>query len=289
MTRPTTPSWSGKTAIVTGAASGIGAATAELLARQGMNVVLSDIQPVPLAAAADRLLEQGLQVAHCTCDVSDPDSVMALADFTESTFGNIHLAFNNAGIAMHGAPMHEMPLGDWRWVSEVNINSIIHSIHHILPRMLRHGEPGLFLNTASIGGLQVNPAWMTGAYSMTKYAVVAMSEGLENELRATAVRVAVLCPSGVSTNLSDAHTRPERLGGATERPQQEFLRDAITRTGVSPAYVAQRIWQAIAEGDFYILTDAAAQPIIEARHRRIEAAVARAAAFRAQSSEQQPN
>jgi hypothetical protein len=94
-----------------------------------------------------------------------------------------------------------------------------------------------------------------------------------------------LCPSAVSTNLSDAHTRPERLGGATERPQQEFLREAITRMGVSPAYVARRIWQAMEEGDFYILTDAAAQPIIEARHRRIEAAVARAAAFRAQ----QPN
>jgi NAD(P)-dependent dehydrogenase (short-subunit alcohol dehydrogenase family) len=276
MTQPTTHSWSGKTAIVTGAASGIGAATAELLARQGMNVVLSDIQPVPLAAAAAKLREQGLSVAH---------SVKALADFTEATFGKIHLSFNNAGIAMHGVPMHEMPLADWRWVSEVNINSIIHSIHHILPRMLRHGEPALFLNTASIGGLQVNPAWMTGAYSMTKYAVVAMSEGLENELKETAVRVAVLCPSAVSTNLSDAHTRPERLGGATERPQQEFLREAITRMGVSPAYVARRIWQAMEEGDFYILTDAAAQPIIEARHRRIEAAVARAAAFRAQ----QPN
>ena len=285
MTQPSPNTWSGKTAIVTGAASGIGAATAELLARKGMKVMLSDIQPAPLAAAAAGLLEQGLQVAHCACDVSDADSVKALADSTEDTFGNIHLAFNNAGIAMHGVPMHEMPLGDWRWVSEVNMNSIIHSIHHILPRMLHHGEPSLFLNTASIGGLQVNPAWMTGAYSMTKYAVVAMSEGLENELKSTAVRVAVLCPSAVSTNLSDAHTRPERLGGATERPQQGFLREAIMRSGASPSYVARRIWQAMEEGEFYILTDAAAQPVIEARHRRIEASIARAAAFR----ERHPN
>jgi len=285
MTQLSPNTWSGKTAIVTGAASGIGAATAELLARKGMKVMLSDIQSVPLTAAAASLLEQGLQVAQCACDVSDADSVKGLADFTEDTFGNIHLAFNNAGIAMHGVPMHEMPLGDWRWVSEVNVNSIIHSIHHILPRMLRHGEPSLFLNTASIGGLQVNPAWMTGAYSMTKYAVVAMSEGLENELKSTAVRVAVLCPSAVSTNLSDAHTRPERLGGATERPQQGFLREAIMRSGASPSYVARRIWQAMEEGEFYILTDAAAQPVIEARHRRIEASIARAAAFR----ERHPN
>jgi len=285
MTQSSLNTWSGKTAIVTGAASGIGAATAELLARKGLKVVLADIQPEPLAVAAAGLLAQGLQVAHCVCDVSDADSVKALADFTEDRFGNIHLAFNNAGIAMHGVPMHEMSLGDWRWVSEVNMNSIIHSIHHILPRMLKHGESAFFLNTASIGGLQVNPAWMTGAYSMTKYAVVAMSEGLEKELESTAVRVAVLCPSAVSTNLSDAHTRPERLGGATERPQQGFLRDAITRSGASPSYVARRIWQAMADGEFYILTDAAAQPIIEARHRRIEASIARAAAFR----EQHPN
>ena len=275
-----THSWNGKTAIVTGAASGIGAATADLLARQGMNVVLSDIQPEPLAAAAAHLQEKGLRVAHRQCDVSDPDSVQALADFAEGTFGNIHLSFNNAGVAMHGVPMHEMPLDDWRWVSEVNIHSIVHAIHHILPRMIRHGEPALFLNTASIGGLQVNPSWMTGAYSMTKFAVVALSEGLENELKSTNVRVAVLCPSAVATNLSDAHTRPERLGGATERPQQDFLREAISRVGVSPAYVARRIWQAIQDQEFYILTDASAKPVIEARHRRIEEALARADAYR---------
>lgn len=272
--------WSGKTAVVTGAASGIGAAAAELFAREGMNVVLSDIQPEPLAAVAARLLDDGLRVAHRECDVSEADSVQALADFSEDTFGDIHLSFNNAGVAMHGAPMHEMPLSDWRWVNEVNIQSIVHAIHHVLPRMIRHGEPALFLNTASIGGLQVNPNWMTGAYSMTKFAVVALSEALENELKATNVRVAVLCPSAVATNLSDAHTRPQRLGGATERPQQAFLRKAISEAGVSPAYVARRIWKAIEDQEFYILTDASAQAVIEARHRRIEEALARAAAFR---------
>ncbi|MDB5940784.1 MAG: hypothetical protein JWQ13_350 [Ramlibacter sp.] len=281
MTHP----WNGKSAIVTGAASGIGAATAEMLARKGMNVVLSDIQPGPLAACAARLQEEGLRVAHRQCDVSDPDLVKALADFAQDTFGNIHLSFNNAGVAMHGVPMHEMQLGDWRWVSEVNIQSVVNAIHHILPRMIRHGEPALFLNTASIGGLQVNPNWLTGAYSMTKFAVVALSEGLENELKSTNVRVAVLCPSAVATNLSDAHTRPERLGGATERPQQAFLREAIARVGVSPAYVAQRIWRAMEDGEFYILTDASAQPVIEARHRRIEAALARAAEYRSSAGD----
>lgn len=271
--------WQGKTAIVTGAASGIGAATATLLARKGMNVVLSDIQAQPLAALTARLHGERLHIAHHACDVSDPDAVKALADFAEATYGNIHLSFNNAGVAMHGVAMHEMPFADWRWVMEVNVQSVIHSIHHILPRMIAHGDRALFLNTASIGGLQVNPAWLTGAYSMTKYAVVALSEGLENELKDTAVRVAVLCPGAVATNLSDAHTRPERLGGATERPQQAFLREAISRVGVSADYVAQRVWRAIEDEEFYILTDASAQTIIEARHRRIEEALARAAEY----------
>jgi NAD(P)-dependent dehydrogenase (short-subunit alcohol dehydrogenase family) len=274
-----TQQWKGKTAIVTGAASGIGAATAELLARKGMNVVLSDIQQAPLAAAGDRLRQDGLRVAHCVCDASDADSVQGLADFTERTFGDIHLSFNNAGVAMHGTPMHEMKLGDWRWVNEVNIQGVVHAIHHILPRMIRHGEAALFLNTASIGGLQVSPNWLTGAYSMTKFAVVALSEGLENELKSTQVRVAVLCPGAVATNLADAHSRPERLGGATKRPQQAFLREAISRDGVSPGYVAERLWRAIEDGEFYILTDAAAQPLVEARHRRIEEALARAAEY----------
>ena len=279
-----TTSWDLKTAIVTGAASGIGAATATLLARKGMNVVLSDIQPEPLAALAERLQHEGLRVAQQWCDVSDPDSVKGLADFAETTYGNIHLAFNNAGVAMHGMPMHEMPLVDWRWAIEVNVQSIIHSIHHILPRMIRHGERALFLNTASIGGLLVNSNWLTGAYSMTKYAVVALSEALENELKSTAVRVAVLCPGAVATNLADARARPERLGGATARPQQAFLQEAIGR-GASPSYVARRIWRAIEKEEFYVLTDASAEPLIRARHWRIEEALVRAAAFRQQQAD----
>jgi NAD(P)-dependent dehydrogenase (short-subunit alcohol dehydrogenase family) len=280
----TTESWAGKTAIVTGAASGIGAATATLFARNGMNVVLADIQAKPLAALAARLGDEGLRVAQHPCDVSDADAVRTLADFAEATYGNIHLAFNNAGVAMHGVPMHEVPLSDWRWVMDVNVQGVIHSIHHVLPRMIRHGQRALFLNTASIGGLQVNPAWLTGPYSMTKFAVVALSEALENELKATAVRVAVLCPAGVATDFASTDTRPARLGGPTERPHHAFLLDAV-RAGVAPSYVARRVWRAMQEGDFYILTDATLQPVIEARHRRIEQALARAAAFRQQEAD----
>lgn len=275
----------GKNAIVTGAASGIGAATALRLAQLGMNVMLADIKPGPLNAYAAQLKAQGLSVEAAVTDVSDEASIAAMADAAEQRFGDIHLAFNNAGIAMHGTPMHQMPMQDWQWVIDVNIRSIAYSIHHLLPRMLRHGQPGYFINTASIGGLQVNPAWLTGAYSMTKYAVVAMSEGLAQENKDSAIRVLVLCPSAVATGLGDSASRPARFGGATERPEQAFLAQAIQQHGVTPDLVARRILRAMENPEeFFIFTDSSARPVIEARHQLIQQAFERTEAFLQQAS-----
>nr|WP_246316294.1 SDR family NAD(P)-dependent oxidoreductase [Tepidicella baoligensis] len=261
----------GKNAIVTGAASGIGAATALALARIGMNVVLADIKPEPLYAYAKELKSQGLSVDVFATDVSEESAIKAMADFAEQRFGDIHVAFNNAGVAMHGTPMHLLPIQDWQWVINVNILSIVYSIHHLLPRMLRHRQPGYFINTASIGGLQVNPNWLTGAYSMTKYAVVAMSEGLAQENKDSAIRVLVLCPSAVATNLGDSASRPTRFGGVTQRPEQAFLAQTIQKHGLPPDLVARRILRAMEDpNEFFIFTDSSARPVIENRHKRIQ-------------------
>lgn len=271
-----------KTAIVTGAASGIGAATAMLLARQGMNVVLADIQSDLLEQSLQNCLNEGWRAKAFLTDVSDPESVKALADFTEQTFGDIHLSFNNAGVAMHGVPMAQMGLPDWQWVIDVNIKSIVHSIHHILPRMRQHGQTAHFINTASIGGLQVNPNWLTGAYSMTKYAVVAMSEGLRNELANTPIHVSVLCPGAVDSDFGSAESRPPRLGGPTHRPEQAFLAQTLSTLGVSPEFVALRIWQAILNKEFFIFTDSAMKSVIEERHQSILTGFDQADAFKTQ-------
>lgn len=271
-----------KTAIVTGAASGIGAATALLLARQGMHVVLADIQSDLLEQSLQKCLSEGLSAKAFLTDVSDPESVKALADFTEQAFGEIHLSFNNAGVAMHGVPMAQMSLRDWQWVIDVNIKSIVHSIHHILPRMRQHGQAAHFINTASIGGLQVNPNWLTGAYSMTKYAVVAMSEGLRNELADSQVTVSVLCPGAVDSDFGSAVSRPPRLGGPTNRPEQAFLAQTLSTVGVSPEFVARRIWQAIQNKEFFIFTDSAMKSVIEERHQSILTGFEMADAFKTQ-------
>ena len=271
-----------KTAIVTGAASGIGAATALLLARKGMNVVLADIQSNLLEQSLQKCLSEGLSAKAFLTDVSDPESVKALADFTEQSFGDIHLSFNNAGVAMHGVPMAQMDLQDWQWVIDVNIKSIVHSVHHILPRIRQHGQAAHFINTASIGGLQVNPNWLTGAYSMTKYAVVAISEGLRNELADTPIHVCVLCPGAVDSDFGSAESRPPRLGGPTIRPEQAFLAQTLSTAGVSPEFVALRIWQALHQKEFFIFTDSAMKSVIEERHQNILMGFEMADAFKNQ-------
>jgi NAD(P)-dependent dehydrogenase (short-subunit alcohol dehydrogenase family) len=265
----------GKTAIVTGAGSGMGAATAAEFVAQGMNVVLADIQAAPLEAMRRKLADAGGHVASYVTDVSDPESVQALAHGAAETFGDIHVAFNNAGVAMHGTPMIDIALADWRWVVDVNILGMVNCIKSFTPLLMKHGNEAHIVNTASIGGLQVNPAWQTAAYSMSKYAAVALSEGLKQELAATRIGVSVLCPGAVATQLGAGASRPARFGGATEMPQQQFLKNAIAG-GMRPERVAQLVVKAIVDEQFFIFTDSAARPTIEARHVAIQQAFDRA-------------
>ena len=262
----------GKTAIVTGAGSGIGAATAAAFAKQGMNVLASDIRPEPLEAVRQNISSEGGQIATVVADISDPGDVDGIADAAERAFGEIHVAFNNAGVAMHGTPMVDLPVNDWRWVTDVNILGLVYCTRRFVPLLKKHGGEAHIVNTASIGGLQVNPNWLTGAYSMTKYAAVALSEALEHELAGTQVGVSVLCPGSVASNLGDSSSRPERFGGSAERPQQQFLRDAI-KGGTPTDIVARHVINAIQKNEFYIFTDTTARSIIESRHARISAAM----------------
>ena len=117
---------------------------------------------------------------------------------------------------------------------------------------------------------------------MTKYAVVAMSEGLRNELADTAVKVSVLCPGAVASDFGSASSRPTRLGGPTQRPEQAFLAQALSTAGVTPEFVARRIWAALENDEFFIFTDSAMRSVIEQRHQQILQGLEQADAFRAQ-------
>jgi NAD(P)-dependent dehydrogenase (short-subunit alcohol dehydrogenase family) len=258
----------GKTAVVTGAASGIGFALAERFVDEGMQVALADVEEPALVEAAAKLRAAGGNVLAEVTDVSDGDSVDRLARAVANTFGPVQVLCNNAGVGAGGL-VSELSTADWEWVLGVNLWGVIHGVRAFLPGMLASGEPGHVVNTASLAGLVSAP--FMAPYSASKFAVVATSEALFHELRMTGAKVgvSVLCPGWVNTNIhSSERNRPARAGrqGDMGVPdgRAEMLRQ-ILQNGMPPAEVAQLVVDAVRTNRFYILTHPEMTPAIEAR------------------------
>jgi NAD(P)-dependent dehydrogenase (short-subunit alcohol dehydrogenase family) len=266
---------SGKTAIVTGAASGIGRAIATALAEAGANVVMADIQKEAVEAAAHALSGTNKRVLPVRVDVTLEQSVADVLAEAERNFGRLHIACNNAGVPMHGTRLTDVPPEDWEFVIGVNIMGIVHGIRHFVPAMLKHGEEGHVVNTASVAGFQNRRGTDQGPYSMSKYAALSLSEALEHELEGTNVGVSVLCPGPIATNIArGARNRPDHMRGALARPRDEaVLAERLARTGLDPKTVGERVVDAIRSNTFYAFVGAVPAEIIRARHRRIEAAL----------------
>jgi NAD(P)-dependent dehydrogenase (short-subunit alcohol dehydrogenase family) len=266
-----------KTAIVTGAASGIGLGIAKALAAAGANIVLADLRPEPLEAARQAIEAIGVRAIGVTVDVSDPDSVAAAGKAAVDAFGTLHIAVNNAGIAMHGTPVENVTLQEWEWVLGVNVKGVINGIRSFVPLIRSHGQPGHVVNTGSVSSLFVREGRNQGAYAMSKYAVLALSEALEQELAGSAIGVSVLCPGGVNTAIFEsAATRPDRFGGSYRRPQQEALKSGLHTGALDPIVVGRRVVRAIEDNEFYVLTHTGERDVITSRFDRIRAAFDRA-------------
>jgi NAD(P)-dependent dehydrogenase (short-subunit alcohol dehydrogenase family) len=248
----------GKVAVITGAASGIGRALAEHAAREGMKVVLADIEEPALAETAETLKASGAAVLPVQTDVSQAEEVEALARKAWEAFGAVHLLCNNAGVAATGS-VWESAREDWEWVLGVNLWGVLHGLRSFVPRMLEQDVECHVVNTASVAGLLCPPG--LGAYNVSKHGVVALTETLYYELaqRQTKVKVSVLCPGFVNTRIHDAaRNRPSAL--RVEQPwseEQEAIQASIQarlEAGMPPAEVASHVFAAIREGKFYILT-----------------------------------
>lgn len=261
----------GRVAFVTGGGSGIGSGMARRLAAAGVKVAVADIRMEPAAAVASEIVRANGAAIPVQVDVSDRASVEAAAAEVLEAFGRVDILCNNAGVAMHGVPVESVPLADWDWVIGVNVYGVINGIQAFLPHIRAHGKGGHVVNTASIGGLQVNPSFLTGPYSMTKYAVVALSEALANELADTSIGVSVLCPAAVQTGIHlSGRARPDRLGGAVERPENHFMGELI-KDGLTPDTVGNEVVRAIRDRRFWIFPHAQTRQWVEARHARIQA------------------
>src|SRR5271165_6150737 len=259
---------SGKTAIVTGAASGIGLGIATALAEAGANVVMADIQKDAVEEAANGLSGTNKRVMPVRIDVTQEQSVLDALAEAERNFGKLHIACNNAGVPMHGTRLIDVPPGDWEFVIGVNIWGVIHGI-------LKHGEEGHIVNTASVAGFQNRRGTNQGPYSMSKYAALSLSEALEHELEGTNVGVSVLCPGPINTNIArGARNRPDHMGGPQIRANEEaVLAERLATTGLDPMKVGERVVDAIRTKTFYAFVSAVPAEVIKSRHRRIEDAL----------------
>ncbi|MFB7742675.1 SDR family NAD(P)-dependent oxidoreductase [Streptomyces sp. NPDC056132] len=213
----------GQVAVVTGAASGIGLAMARRFAAEGLKVVLADVEEGALEKAAGQLREDGAEVLARTVDVSERDSVFALADAAYERFGAVHVLCNNAGVGS-GAEgrMWEHEANDWKWAFAVNVWGVFHGIQAFVPRMIAGGGPGRIVNTSSGDG-GIAPLPTASVYAVTKSAVVTMTESLYAHLKAEGVPIgaSVLFPGPhmLRTGLWESHrNRPERF--AKERPRK---------------------------------------------------------------------
>jgi NAD(P)-dependent dehydrogenase (short-subunit alcohol dehydrogenase family) len=258
----------GKTAVITGGASGIGRALGDAFAAEGMRVVLADIEAGALEEAVGALRAAGAAVLGVPTDVSAAEQVQALADRAVAEFGRVDVVCNNAGVALSG-PAWEHSLKDWEWLLGVNLWGVIHGIRTFVPLMLRQGGEGHVVNTGSVAGLASNP--FMSIYNVSKHAVVTLSETLHKELQlmGTEVKISVLCPGFVSTRILDAErNRPVGLRNPnpTERhPTFEEMARAAIAAGLPPREAAARVVDAVKQERFYVLTHPEFAPRVQER------------------------
>ena len=260
----------GKVAVVTGGSSGIGRGIALAFARAGMTVVVTGRTGAHLDETASIFAERGLTVETMQVDVTDLPAMQAAADEVERRFGRIDVLVNNAGIGLTGPVMNATP-SDWDWVIDVNIKGVGNGIQAFVPKIRAHGEGGAVVNTSSMAGLMPIVA---GLYSMTKAAVIGLSEALHIELLPEGISVAAYCPGPTHSNIAAAvANRPEQYGqsGYTP-PPREFTEAARHQPYMSAEEAGERVLAGIRRGDMFILTHAEFREGVADRHATIEAA-----------------
>jgi NAD(P)-dependent dehydrogenase (short-subunit alcohol dehydrogenase family) len=254
----------GKTAVVTGGASGIGRATGALLAERGMKVVLAEVEPSALDRSAEELSGRELDVSGVRTDVSDLESMRNLENETRRRHGNVHVLVLNAGVSVTARPrIWDFEESDWQWAMGVNVYGVIHGIMAFLGGMVDHGEEGHVVITSSSVALAPVPA--AAVYSLTKAAITNLAESLYGQLHTigSAISASVLVPPGtINTNLfTSARNRPNEFGAPVEVPQEFDYHAFIARMNaagnprraVEPEEVAQYVLDAIVNDVFWIL------------------------------------
>jgi NAD(P)-dependent dehydrogenase (short-subunit alcohol dehydrogenase family) len=246
-------------------------------AEEGMNVMLADVEPDALDSALKELYQYGNHVRGVACDVVDPDSVERAAQAAFSAFGKVHILCNNAGVAAGGG-IDAISVESWRWVVDVNLMGVMYGVRSFLPHMRAHGEGGHIVNTASMAGMFSGMGF--SPYTATKFAVVAMSEGLAPQLQPLGIGVSVLCPHFVRTRIGESGRNRQQQYG--QRPLLDPNSPAAAMVaeiarqidaGLDPAEVAARVLHAIRNEELYIFTHPNMREFVDQRFAAIQAAM----------------
>jgi len=274
--------FAGKTAIISGGAEGIGFSVAQAVGKQGMNVVLGDIDVDQLSKAKAKLEAQGIEVLTVQMDVSKQEQWKAAAEQAIERFGKIHMLVNNAGVGGTPGAIEQTDDKDWRWVLDVNLMGVIYGAEAIVPLMKEHGEGGWVINVASMAGMMGVP--FAGSYTATKVAVVGMSESWYAELKPHNIQVSVLCPAFVQTRINHSHRnkpseykndeQAEAKSSGELSAMAEHMQKVID-AGLAPEIVGERVVEAISAGELYIFTHPNYRKAVQARFKAIDDAFER--------------
>ena len=242
----------GRTAFVTGGASGIGLGMTQCFLREGMNVVVADLSDEHLEQARAQLNAHGSQVHFVKLDVADRSQMGRAADQAEAVFGKVHVLCNNAGVSSP-IPMDEASYEDWDWILGVNLQGVVNGIVTFLPRLKRHGEGGHIVNTSSIAGLVPAPAW-GGIYTTSKFAVHGLSGSLRVSVGKHNIGVSVLCPGATKSDVRRSELlRPARF---TTQGRAPYAMPSLQEIGIEPVELGERVVRAIRRNDFYVIAHA---------------------------------
>ncbi len=267
---------SGKTAFITGGASGIGLGIARRFVDAGMNVVLADLRQDHIDSAVQGFESSGLsqRVHAIRLDVTDRPAMAAAADEAERVFGNLHVIVNNAGVGIEG-PLEQATYEDWDFGMAVNLGGVINGVQTFVPRIRRHGEGGHVVNTASLAALVQMPTYMA-IYVTAKAGVIALTEALQSELAEQNIGVTVLCPGPVKSNIHElARNRPARFSPskAFDEAARQLGRRVVSSLWMEPDEVGDMIVNAVRNNTLYVITHGEWRPAVTARFEAILAAM----------------
>jgi NAD(P)-dependent dehydrogenase (short-subunit alcohol dehydrogenase family) len=274
-----------KVAFITGGASGLGLGMAKAFGREGMKVMIADIEQAALTRAVQELKDSQVRAEGVLCDVSSRGSLREAALKTIATFGKVHVVCNNAGVGA-GGPMGSYDERDWQWCVDVNLFGVVHGMEVFAPLIESHGEGGHFVNTASMAGWLGVPNMEP--YCASKFAVVAMSEGWAMQLNPKNIGVSILCPGFVQTRIHDSQrNKPARYGSAENVQlglgESREQAAAMVNSGIPVEPVANRVVEAIRDNDLYVFTHVEYRPLVEMRMTQALAAFDKSAQSKALS------